>query len=233
MIKIYPQVKPLMQSSKWLDCPLLVDRDEMANLLGSLGEFYIVLTGVTSQGKEIISLAEFLDCYGGYVEALKRGELPEDGRLRSYFSAVITSSLDILYKVMMGEGQQLVKAERPVIQLQMHRFHYSKDDHKFRSMVFGQDAVYWGIQFAYPQLFQDESHLVKQVKEGDEFPNTRLFKALQRWVRQHTLPTPFVIQDRQVNIPMRLGKACFPWINQHPQLASLGVRVSSSLPQSH
>ena len=217
-----------LQASKWLHCPVLVDVAEMQDLLHVLGEFYIVLaTGVTKQGEGFLTTEEFIDGYFCYIEALKKGEIPLNPRIRPYFSTIVTRTLDPLYSVPVGENQQLIKIDKPVIQLQSHRFNYSKADGKFRSMVFGQDSIYWGIQFSYPQLYQDEQYVVKPVRETEEFPNTSLFKILQRWVRAHTIATPFLVGGKQVNVPIRLGKNCFSWINSHPQLAENCLTVKT------
>lgn len=214
-----PQAGQALQASKWLQIPLLLDTAEMKDLLDTMGELWIVLTtGVTQKGAGFISKEEFLNCYQAYVEALKTGEMPSDSRIRPYFSAALTCTLDPLYTVPVGESQQLIKVDRPVIQLQQHRFDYSNADGKFRSMVFGMNSILWGIQFSYPQLFQDEHLQVKQVREIAEFPNTAVFKRLQKWVRVNTVATPFIVEGRLINVPIRLGKQCFSWINNHPQL---------------
>jgi hypothetical protein len=213
------QARAPLQASKWLYCPLLIDLEEMKNLFKTLGPFYLVLaSGVTKEGEGFITHEQFLDCYAVYIEALKAGSLPDDSRIRPYFTSVLTCSLDPLYRVPLADRQQLIKIDKPVIQLQGHKFNYSTADGKFRSMVFGQASIFWGIQFSYPQLYQDENFVVKAVKEGDEFPNTALFKKLQKWVRVNTVPTPFIVDGKQINVPFRLGKSCFTWINNHPQL---------------
>ena len=103
---------------------------------------------------------------------------------------------------------------------------YSEHDGKFRPMVFGLDSVTWGLQFSYPQLFMDgRTKEAFAVVESEEFPNTALFHQLQRWMRQNTLPTPFLVDGKRVNSPIRLGKACLPWINRHPQLAPKHLQV--------
>ncbi len=216
-----------LQASKWLDIPMLLDTDEMKKLLDELGDIFIVLTnGVVKKGEGFLSKEEFLDCYDAYVSALKNGLMPSDPRIRPYFSVAITNYLDPLYVINIDEHRQIIKADKPVLQMQQHRFSYSPADGKFHSMVFGQDNILWGVQFSYPQLFQDDNYQVKSVRETSEFPNTALFKKLQRWSRSHTIATPFLIDNQLINAPIRLGKSCLPWINLHPQLVKLqfGVR---------
>jgi hypothetical protein len=218
-LRKFSQASLPLQASKWLQIPLLLDSDEMKDLFDAMGDFWIALaTGVTKEGEGFISKEEFLDCYQAYVNALKSGQMPTDPRIRPYFSSVLTCTLDALYTVSVGQQQQLLKVDKPVIQLQLHRFDYSQADGKFRSMVFGQNSIFWGVQFSYPQLYQDEKFQVKQVRETEEFPNTALFKRLQKWMRAHTVATPFIVENKLINVPIRLGKKCFAWINHHPQL---------------
>ncbi len=217
-----------LQASKWLKCPLLIDVDEMRALLNALGNFWIFLiSGVIDAGKELLSQVEFLDCYQCYIESLKQGKLLDDERRRFYFSSVFTVTTEALYALPVSDQRLLVKVDKPVVQLQSHQFTYSAVDGKFRSMVFGTDHISWGIQFSYPQLYQDSLMQVRQVREGSEFPNTTLFHSLQRWMRQYTVATPFWVNHRRTNVPIRLGKNCFEWINNHPQLISKNLQVKN------
>jgi hypothetical protein len=227
-IPMRPSVESTLQASQWQKCPLLIDEMEMRDLLEVLGNFWIVqVSGLINRGQEIITQEDFLDVYGQYIEALKQGVPSIDSRLKPYFSSVLTTTLDALYGVQINEKQCLVKVKQPVIQLQAHRFDYSLADGKFRSMVLGYDSIQWGLQFSYPHLYQDDHLQVFTVREGAQFPNTALFKSLQRWVRSHTIATPFEIEGKKVNVPIRLGKKCLTWINTHPQLSAKGLSVIS------
>jgi hypothetical protein len=225
-IPMRPSVESTLQASQWQKSPLLIDVTEMRDLLAVFGKFWIVqVSGLINMGQEIIDQEEFLSVYGQYIEALKQGEQNADPRMRPYFSSVLTTALDALYGVQINEKQCLVKVKQPVIQLQAHRFDYSLADGKFRSMVLGYDSIQWGLQFSYPHLYQDDRLQVFKVREGAQFPNTTLFKSLQRWVRSQTIATPFEIDGKRVNVPIRLGKQCLSWINTHPQLQAKGLRV--------
>ena len=214
-----------LQASKWLTCHVLLETSELKDLFQALGQFEIYLvSGVIPNGKENPSQAEFLEVYDRYIQGLKRGIISEDTQLRQFFSSVLTTTSDALYSVPLSDARQLVKIQKPVIQLQTHRFHYSFDDGKFRSMVFGPDSISWGIQFSYPQIFQDSNMEVQDVKN---LSNTKLFKDLQTWVRHNTLATPFVKNQKKTNVPIRLGRGCLSWINNHPQLQQIDLRVHS------
>ena len=203
--------------SKWLLVPVLLDRVEMEALFAELGEFFIVdVSRVLEEGG--ISHAEFLKIYSEYVEGLKRGEV----NTSPWFSSCFTTTEEAIETRTVPDGRMMRKACAPVVQLQPHTFTYSTDDGKFRSMVRGEGAISWGIQFSYPQLFEDPATR-DIVKVDATFPNTPFFRTLQRWVRHHTRPTPFEVEGRRINVPIRLGKQCFEWIDRHPELEDLCV----------
>jgi hypothetical protein len=215
-----------LQVSKWLHLPVLLDADEMAALLDHLGKPFIYnASSVLRRGEGEISVEAFLSTYRAYVSGLKQRLLPDPSSYRAPFSALITSTRSILYRVELDGGERhLIKATRPVIQLQPHTFAYSPIDGAFRSMVRGEGVVTWGIQFSYPQIFQDPKTL-KIEKIDERFPNTELFKKLQRWMRHQTRPTRFEVEGKQVNVPIRLGKQCLDWIAHHPQLQATKVAL--------
>ena len=86
-------------------------------------------------------------------------------------------------------------------------------------MVLSTESVTWGIQFSYPQLYQDpKSYRITKVVDSSEFPNTSVFARMLKWLRHHTLPTPFSVDGQRVNVPIRIGRSCLEWIHMHPQL---------------
>lgn len=219
-----------LQASKWRQVQLLIDAEEMRALWAVLSPVAIYRTGVIlPQGAGEVLSESFLSDYSGYVDRLKSGAVVDVQQLARQFSCVLTRSVDALYALDVGEGKAIIKPRLPIIQMQSHRMSYSTVDGKFRSMVFGKDSISWGIQFSYPQLFQDPvTRQILRVDSSERFPNTALYADLLRWVRHHTLPTPFIAEGARMNVPIRLGKACFCWVNQHAQLAEHRLRVLQS-----
>lgn len=222
--------KPL-QASKWLQLQALLSKNEMGGLFEfleqSLGNFWLFPCGIVcSKEQGEVAKNTFLNKYGNYVESLSQGVVPDATYYRSFFSPSMTLTPEALFTIPVGEDRQIIRIAKPVVQLQAHNIDYSVVDKKFHSMVFGIDSIPWGIQFSYPQLFQDnETRQVEMVKKTKAFPNTALFQHLQKWMRSHTIPTPFVAEGKDVNVPMRLGKECLSWINRHPSLVQKNIRV--------
>lgn len=218
------QESPL-QASKWLKVQLLVGPEQMQSLFASLGEFEIYMTGkLTEKGRGGVPQLEFLNIYRDYIHTLMDGQLPDERQYGSYFSSVISASQDALYRIYTPTDQQLIRVSKPVIQMQAHTLDYSSREGKIRSMVFGVDSIPWGLQFSYPQLYLEGNKTVQVLHEVN-YPNTALFKQLQEWVRKNTVPTPFEIAGEKLNLPVRLGKECFPWINRNPRLQNKGLKV--------
>jgi hypothetical protein len=220
-------VEGSLQVAKWLHLQLLCDEQEMTSLLQELQGARLFRCGeVVTLSDAELSHRDFLARYAEYVGELRDGRVPELGRFRSVFSTFWTVSDELLYLMEVREERYLVKATRPGLQLQLHQLGYSPVDGKFRPMVLGSESICWGIQFSYPQIFQDpKSGEEAKVDESDRFPNTALFRKLQLWVRYNSIATPFEVEGQKINVPMRLGRNCFSWINRHPQLASKGIRV--------
>jgi hypothetical protein len=64
--------------------------------------------------------------------------------------------------------------------------------------------------------------------EVDESLNAQLFQKIKQWVRDTTRATPFVVDGKKTNVPIRLGKTSFSWIHNHPQLIQQKIGVYAS-----
>ena len=214
------------QGSKWQKFALLLNVEEMAALFAFLDKVWIIqISGVIPYDEVIVGSDLFLKKYAEYLVHLREASSPLDPSSLRYFSSILTSDLEAVYTVNIKEEKCLVKVQRPVIQMQAHRFDYTAADQTFRSMVFGYDSIQWGIQFSYPAIYQDEKFNVFSLKEGEAYPNYTLFKRLQEWVRYHTSPTCFEVDGKRTHVPIRLGKKCREWIHLHPQLLQKNIKV--------
>lgn len=206
---------------------VLLDICELKRLFEDLGDFYLVqITGLTQRGEGVISQEDFMGVYEGYIHELKEGKVPGKKDYGRLFSFAMTRSLDDLYASFVGEDKQLIRIRRPVIQVQEHTLHYSPFDRKFRSMVLGLDCIAWGLQFSLPQLYHDpDKNEAVNVFASKEYANGAFFRFLQKWIRQHTIPTPFEVDGDVIKTSVRLGKDCCTWINRHPGLIKKGIAV--------
>ena len=210
-----PALEGIMHVSKALKHQILIDVDEMQDLFSALGDFSIYnVSEIVGLDFGLIPHAAFLENYATYINTLKAKVPVNDSLHRRYFSSIFTTTQDVLYAQEVKPEKYLIKTIRPTLQLQLHRFSFSSLDEKFHPMVLGKDSVSWGIQFSYPQVFQDpQTHAFSKITDAPEFPNTALYKKFALWIRANTLPSPFIYQGKRLNAPFRLGRKCFDWIN--------------------
>jgi hypothetical protein len=222
-----PAEEGVLRVSKWLKFQVLLDAEEMRELLSSLKDAFIFLVStVVDQKTASLSLQEFADKYSCYADMLKRGLVPHPADFKTVFSSILTATPDILYAQDVGHHRFLIKPVKPVIQFQAHHFFLSDVDGKYHSMVLSDESISWGLQISYPQIFQDpkESNFSKVIVSED-FPNTALFGRLTKWLRHHSVPTPFVYRGVKTCVPIRIGKKCASWIADHPQLLQRKLEV--------
>ncbi len=226
-----PKAEGVLQVSKWLKVQVLLDSDEMQELLSSLGEVHFVCVSEPVQADDAVISAElFQEKYKEYVHLLKQGQVPSSNTFRRYFSSALTTELDAFYAISVGGDKYLIKPIKPVIQLQAHCFFYSQQDGKFHSMVLSEESISWGLQFSFPQLFQDfKTRKIGKVSTQPEFYNAALFSKVMKWMRSNTLPTPFEVNGVRTNSPIRIGKKSLAWIKSHPQLQKKGIAIAENV----
>ena len=218
----------ILQVSKWIKVQILLNADEMQELIQTLEPLSFVVVSEPVRADEAVILpCAFSEKYADYVYLLQKGQVPPVDEFRRFFSCAMTTNLEGFYAISTGNEKFLIKPNKPVVQLQAHHFFYSNLDGKFHPMVLSADSISWGIQFSYPQLYQDpKTRRIAKVAATSEFPNTALFSKLMKWMRSSTLPTPFEVNGVRVNSPIRIGKKALAWIKNHPQLKQKGIQVS-------
>lgn len=228
LIRLLPKQAPNYMASKWIHFDLLVETAVMQDLLQHLGEplhLFSVL-GVANRQEHVISQNVFLDVWQRYIDTLKAGNIPNDADFRFYLTCALTKTLSALRAVDVGNNREIIIAYEPLLQMQIHRFTYSHQDATFHSMAFGDKSISWGVRISYPQLFQyPETRVVEDALNASTFVNAELFSKLRSWIRSSTQATPFMVDGKKVNNPMRIGKECFSWINNHAQLKACGLSI--------
>ncbi|MES2273344.1 MAG: hypothetical protein V4487_04055 [Chlamydiota bacterium] len=217
-----PDQEGAYQGSKYLKQQVLCDADELQELFSQLGRFWIYpLTGFSSGAQ--IEPSFFLQEYTSWMEDLKAGRIPTDAALRSVLASVFTADLEALWLQQVPGNRFLVKISQPVVHVQAHSFTYSPIDGVFRPMTMGSGSIFWGLQFSFPQIYQNPKTM--ELLEVEESPNAEIFQKIRLWVRESTRATPFLVEDKRVNVPIRLGKNCFSWIKSHAQLQAQKIGV--------
>lgn len=220
-----PEKEGVYQASKYLKYQVLCEVDELARLLESLSPFSMYhLTGL-SNGEELESEV-FLSAYGSWIQELKEGRIPKDEDLRKVLACAWTKEREALWKQEVPGNKYIIKMAKPLVQVQAHFFTYSSLDEIFRPMSMGPNQIFWGLQFSFPQIYQHPKTM--ELLEVEEELNCELFKKIKLWVREETRATPFIVSGKKTNVPIRLGKSCFSWINSHKQLQEQKIGVYAS-----
>lgn len=200
------------QVAKYLKYPVLCTTEELRKLFSlSQGSQLFPLTGFFEKPFQVES---FLEAYQGWEGALESLALP---MFRPYLACLWTADENALWLQRVSSGKCLLKMRTPVVQMQAHFFRYSSVDKTAHSMVFSKDSIFWGIQFSYPQIYQEGIS-----KACLKAPKREEWQAIKRWVRDETAPVRLQDQDTVIQTTMRLGKG---WKKEHPVLTKLGLKV--------
>lgn len=219
-----PAEEGIYQGSKWLKLQVLCDASELASLFQKLEPFAIYpLTGLLSLDRIPLSKEFFLSSYSSWMETLQKGSLPSDLELRQVLACAMSREEDAFWLQKIGD-RYLVKISKPVVQVQAHFFTYSPIDGAFRPMSMGAGSIFWGLQFSFPQVYQNPKTM--ELLEPEESPNQDLFRQIRLWGREETRSAPFVVEGKKNQTPIRLGKQCFSWINRHPQLIEKQISIA-------
>ena len=216
------QKEGVYQGSKFLKHYILCEREDLKLLFDELKPFSMYPLTNLSDGSEIDQEA-FLKSYESWIEKLKTGKTPEDQELKKMLACVITRDTNALWKQKIPGKRYLIKMRAPCVQVQAHTFTYSDLDGAFRPMTMGKNQIFWGLCFSFPQIYQKPKTM--QLSEVEEGLNSELFQTIKLWVRNTSRATPFIVNGKKTNAPIRLGKSCFSWINSHPELKRQNIAV--------
>ncbi|HUD02379.1 MAG TPA: hypothetical protein VMR37_08615, partial [Rhabdochlamydiaceae bacterium] len=211
--------------SKWLKHQVLLDVAEMEELCRHLAPFHFFnVSEITTLTDLELPLERFLQSYREYIDILKAGRVPLDRQIQRHLSCALTVDANSLYAHAVQPEKYMAKPLKPLVQMQLHRFFPSKTAGTINPMVMSHASIHWGIQLAYPQIFFDGA-LYSKVSDETLFPNTALFTKLVKWLRAQTVPTTFLWDHKKISTPIRMGKQCFTWINNHAQLKEQGITI--------
>lgn len=186
--------------SKWLYQRCLISSQGLRELFEELGFPSLYLTGKVI-GKEdlVYTVDRFMALYEKYLLSL---EGPEKITLPPL---LLTNDPSATLTIVVSEGQYLIKPIKPLIQICEHQFMIGIDD-TIHSMVYGKEVIRWGLQFSYPSLYIDPvTKKVVDVLKEESLTNTPLFKKLQRFLRYHSKPASFMLNEKKIQATFRLG----------------------------
>jgi hypothetical protein len=222
-----PSQEGVLHASKWQHLRMLVSVCEFQALLERLGACYFVnVAKVCKVEESFVTKEKLLELYEQYLKALKEEKAFEDHSYKQQFSLALSSDLTPFYLMQVREEEVLVKLKTPAIRMQLFNFHYIEEENKFVFTQYRQESIPWGLEFSFPQFYQDpDTCQPVEILKDKQHPNTQLFKLIQQWMRDFTSPTAFMIHQNKQVAPFRLGKKCLMWINEYPSLRKQGLQV--------
>ena len=207
----------MMRCSKWLRHAVLMSMEEMESFFDLLGSFFLIpAAGLVSLENWQITKENFLLEYRSYIEWLElHPELPSSS-FRKFFTLMLSSSLDDFYAVPTSLDRFVIKARRPVIQIQLYHCFISRFDGQIHPMALSPESFSWGIQISYPQIYEDPiTHQFSKTLLAKDFVATDLFKLMVQWLRKNTKPVSLEIKDKKVYAPFRIGKESSALVSSH------------------
>lgn len=210
--------KPLF--SKWQKLQVLLDPIEMRSLLQHLSPLCMLnISEVIPFGKISVTLDTFMNTYQKYIDML-RGKIPKQKIVMTY---ALSQRIDNFCAIPVTKDHYICRALQPEIHLQTYEFLLDSKG-KVLPQVFSQETISWGIQFAYPAIFQDAYTMEVFSATRSSFIGWKLFGCLRNWLRIHSAPLTVQIQEKNIYLPVRLGKKAAAWIDEHMDRDKVTIR---------
>jgi hypothetical protein len=216
-----------VQASKWMHIRVLLDVSELQELLTHSAPCFLVnIASVCGKDQMLTTPEQLIKIYADYIVALQQGGRQHIQSYKKQLCCALSRTLDPFYLIQLQVEKFLVKLKTPAIRMQQFHFHYIADQDDFLTTYNLDHSISWGLELSFPQFYQDpETCLPVEIFKDVIHPNTQLFKAMQKWMRDHTLPVPFLIEGQKKVAPFRIGKKCFEWINLYPSLSNKGLKI--------
>lgn len=209
--------KPLF--SKWQKLQVLLDPIEMENLLRHLSPLFMFnISEVIPFEKISLPLDTFMNDYQKYIDML-RGKIPKQKIVLTY---ALSQRIENFCAIAVSPNQFICRALQPDIHLQAYEFLLDSEG-KILPQVFSPETISWGIQFAYPAIFQDAYTMEVFPATRASFLGWKVFSCLRNWLRRHSMPLRVQIKGNNIYLPIRLGKKAADWIDEHIDRAKIAI----------
>lgn len=214
------EVGPFL-ASKWQKFYLFLSPKEVENLFAFWSIDHLYLTGKVLERESLI-VKNWIEKYANVLNAFWEGGSERNKLFSSILPAVISISEESLYRQDVSNGF-LVHMKDPCFVLQEHWFRYVPKDEKIYPMNFTNESLFWGLQFSYPQIFQDsKTKKIYNANLESSFGNAKLLILLRKWIREHTKPVSLQVGEMKHSTLFRIGKEYIKKIEDHSQIKEFG-----------
>lgn len=217
-----PRVEGPFLASKWQKTYVFLSPEELKALFQFWEIEKLFLIGKILKTEETLNLQDWLSQYKKHFDDFwKKGG--NEKLLKELTPAVITKDHQALYRQNVEEGY-LIHVKEPCLLIQEHWFRCSKVDEKFYPKTFGENSIFWGLEFSYPQIFQEaKTKEIHHLNGKSPFINTQLFILLRKWIRDFTKPAVFLLGEKKYKTQFRVGKDLEERLKEHPHLRKLEI----------
>ncbi len=210
------------QASKWWKLQVFFSLDALDFFFQDLGSFWICPLGkVLQEEEQILEKDQYLQAYKKKVDQYLTHHITP---IEEISPCAFTVLKEDLYLMNLSQNRFLLKIKNPVVQVHPYFFRFSKQNRSFLSNVYAEDSIFWGLQFSFPQIFQDEDLNLHKV-HPQTFANAALFQKMRRWIRKHTSPISFEFEGEKIVTSMRASPQLFCLLQKYPKLIELGLNI--------
>ena len=212
--------------SKWITFDVLLDPSELTTLFQALPKHFILkMNAPKKEGEHLIDPSFLIEQYQNMIAPLKKGQSPNFDLIKKHLYLCVTAELSTIALFPLPNSLWQIKLQKPNLLIKPVSLYLSKVDQSLKSGLFNPDALFWGMRFAFPTLYQEPvSMSMHQLKDPD-YPNSELFKLFRSFLRQQTKAASFLMGSQKKTSTARIGRACQSWIEFHPQINHLELKV--------
>jgi len=196
-----------LQASLWMTQRVLLTPQELQELFDSLPQFFLFsLSAIGPQERFALKRSTFLENYEAFFATLFEHKDARFQFHKKQLTVAMTADLDALHLVQAAQDKYLIHLHQPVIVIGLSVFHYDAESSKVMFTDHLQASIRVGLEFKFPQFYQDPKTMqpVKHFTDKTHL-NTQLYKALQKWIRDHT---KVLFLKSQNSLDLRLTPGC-------------------------
>ncbi len=195
------------RASKWLSFYCLFSDLELQSIIEKLEVLRVFnLSQVGNEKKLSLDKLDFFNFYKNYLEAMRLDQKEVLGEISKAMNLGVCFELEDYYKLSVGDNRFIIKNKAPIIQIHPFSFRYDRILHKFFDQAKSSDAIFFGLEFKFPQIYQDPktSKVIEVYKEGIDI-NAKKFKILRRFIKDSSRPARFLIDGEKKVATFRVG----------------------------
>ena len=186
-----------LQASLWNSQRILLTPKELATLFQVLPYFEMFALSYTGPKEGFYqSKEQILNTYTAYFESLFSKKDALFHNYKKKLTLALSAQEDALYLTQPAENMYLIHMHKPVLYCTLCVLHYDSLSKKVVYADHQTKAMRLGLEIKFPKFYQDPNTLqpIHHLKDATN-PNTRLFKALQKWSRDHAQVVFFESQE--------------------------------------